>query len=56
MITTDTDRHWNERALSEDDDAKVNIYDTASHKVLHSLESDSPSGILFSTRAARTGF
>jgi SAM-dependent methyltransferase len=28
MIKTDTGRHWNERALSEADDAKVNIHDT----------------------------
>jgi SAM-dependent methyltransferase len=28
MIKTDTDHHWNERALSEGDDAKVNIHDT----------------------------
>ena len=42
--------------ISARDDNKVNIYDTASHKVLRTLESDSPSGILFSSRAARTGF
>jgi SAM-dependent methyltransferase len=28
MSKSPTDRHWNERALSEGDDAKVNIYDT----------------------------
>jgi len=28
MLKSDTDRHWNERALTEGDDAKVNIDDT----------------------------
>ena len=28
MTKSDTDRHWNERAVTECDDAKVNIADT----------------------------
>ena len=28
MTKSKTDRHWNERALSEPDDARVNIHDT----------------------------
>jgi protein NirF len=42
--------------ISARDDNQVVIHDTASHKVIRSLQSDSPSGILFSTRAGRTGF
>ena len=42
--------------ISARDDNRVSIYDTASHKVLKSFGSESPSGILFSTRATRTGF
>lgn len=42
--------------ISARDDNQVVIHDTASHKVIRSFQSDSPSGILFSTRAGRTGF
>lgn len=42
--------------ISARDDNRVHIYDTASHKPLRSLAAESPSGIFFSSRAARTGF
>lgn len=42
--------------LSSRDDNRVFIYDTASHKPLHSFAAASPSGIFFTSRAARTGF
>ncbi|RTL58113.1 MAG: protein nirF [Rhodocyclaceae bacterium] len=42
--------------ISARDDNRVNIYDTASHKVLRSFAAESPSGILFTARATRTGF
>jgi protein NirF len=42
--------------ISARDDNRVCIFDTASHKLLKTLAVDSPSGILFSARAARTGF
>tara|TARA_R110001583_G_scaffold24563_2_gene89858 strand:- start:118765 stop:119973 length:1209 start_codon:yes stop_codon:yes gene_type:complete len=42
--------------LSSRDDNRVFIYDTASHKPLHSIAAASPSGIFFTSRAARTGF
>lgn len=42
--------------VSARDDNCVSIFDTASHRLLRSLDVDSPSGILFSTRATRTGF
>ncbi len=42
--------------ISARDDNKVVIYDTASKTPVATLESDSPSGIFFTSRAARTGF
>jgi len=42
--------------LSARDDNKVLIYDTASFKLIGELAADSPSGIFFTTRAARIGF
>ena len=42
--------------ISARDDNRVSIFDTASHRLLRSLDADSPSGILFSARATRTGF
>lgn len=42
--------------LSARDDNKVVIYDTASKQPIGGFESASPSGIFFTTRAARTGF
>lgn len=42
--------------ISARDDNRVSIYDTLSHKVLRNLVAESPSGILFSTRATRMGF
>ncbi|MCL2525015.1 MAG: protein nirF [Betaproteobacteria bacterium] len=42
--------------LSARDDNKVLIYDTASFAKLGEIAADSPSGIFFTTRAARIGF
>lgn len=42
--------------ISARDDNRVSIFATADHRLLRTLEADSPSGILFSTRATRTGF
>ena len=42
--------------LSARDDNKVVIYDTATKQQVGGFESASPSGIFFTTRAARTGF
>ena len=42
--------------LSARDDNKVVIYDTASKQQIDGFDSASPSGIFFTTRAARTGF
>jgi protein NirF len=42
--------------ISARDDNRVSVFDTASHKVIRSFPAESPSGILFSTRATRTGF
>jgi protein NirF len=42
--------------ISARDDNLVSIFDTASHRRLRSFAADSPSGILFSARATRTGF
>lgn len=42
--------------LSARDDDKVVIYDTATKKQIGGFDSASPSGIFFTTRAARTGF
>jgi protein NirF len=38
------------------DDNRVLVYDTATHTVRSQLDANSPSGIFFSARAARTGF
>jgi protein NirF len=42
--------------ISSRDDHRVAIYDTASFALLAQLQADSPSGIFFSSRAARIGF
>jgi protein NirF len=42
--------------ISARDDNAVGIYDTQSFARLKTLAIDSPSGIFFTTRAARTGF
>ena len=42
--------------LSARDDNKVVIFDTATKKQIGGFDSASPSGIFFTTRAARTGF
>ena len=42
--------------LSARDDNKVVIYDTATKQPIKTLDSASPSGIFFTSRAARTGF
>jgi protein NirF len=42
--------------LSARDDHQVSIYDTQSFARLATLPADSPSGIFFTSRAARTGF
>lgn len=42
--------------VSARDDDRVIVFDTASKKRLAALESSSPSGIFFTSRAARTGF
>lgn len=42
--------------LSARDDNLVSIYDTQSFARLATLPADSPSGIFFTSRAARTGF
>lgn len=42
--------------LSSRDDNQVFIYDTASHRQLGHFAAASPSGIFFTSRAARTGF
>lgn len=42
--------------LSARDDNKVVIYDTATKKQIGGFDAASPSGIFFTTRAARTGF
>ena len=42
--------------LSARDDNKVVIYDTATKQQIGGFDSASPSGIFFTTRAARTGF
>ena len=42
--------------MSARDDNKVVIYDTATKEQIGSFDSASPSGIFFTTRAARTGF
>ena len=42
--------------MSARDDNKVVIYDTATKQQVGGFESASPSGIFFTTRAARTGF
>jgi len=42
--------------VSARDDNKVVIYDTASKQPIGGFDSASPSGIFFTTRAARTGF
>jgi protein NirF len=42
--------------LSARDDNLVSIYDTQSFTRLATLPADSPSGIFFTSRAARTGF
>ncbi|CAB1370105.1 cytochrome D1 domain-containing protein [Denitratisoma oestradiolicum] len=42
--------------ISARDDHKVMIYDTATRKVLGEIPAQSPSGIFFTSRAARMGF
>ena len=42
--------------ISARDDNRVVIYDTATRREIGSLPAESPSGILFTTRAARIGF
>jgi protein NirF len=42
--------------LSARDDHKVSVYDTTSFERLTTLDAPSPSGIFFTSRAARTGF
>ena len=42
--------------ISARDDDRVLVYDTASFSRLGSLPIDGPSGIFFTSRAARTGF
>lgn len=42
--------------ISARDDNKVVVYDTARHAVIKTLDAESPSGIFFTSRAARTGF
>lgn len=42
--------------VSVRDDNRVLVYDTATHTVRSQLDANSPSGIFFSARAARTGF
>lgn len=42
--------------MSARDDNRVVIYDTATKRLLGSFDSPSPSGIFFTSRAARTGF
>ena len=42
--------------ISARDDHRVSIYDTASFALLGKIDADSPSGIFFTSRAARTGF
>jgi len=42
--------------ISARDDDKVAVYDTARHTLLKTLDAKSPSGIFFTSRAARIGF
>jgi protein NirF len=42
--------------ISARDDNKVVVYDTRTHRSMTELPAESPSGILFTTRAARIGF
>ncbi len=42
--------------ISARDDHKVVVYDTATLRPIATLAADSPSGIFFTTRAARMGF
>lgn len=42
--------------ISARDDNKVVVFDTRTHEVIATLPADSPSGILFTSRAARIGF
>lgn len=42
--------------ISARDDNRVSIFATGSHQLRKVLDADSPSGIFFSARAARTGF
>ena len=42
--------------VSARDDNRVGILDTATHREIGNFAADSPSGILFSARANRTGF
>ncbi|HEY6898022.1 MAG TPA: cytochrome D1 domain-containing protein [Rhodocyclaceae bacterium] len=42
--------------ISARDDNRVTVYDTANHKPLQVLDSESPSGVFFTNRAARIGF
>ena len=42
--------------ISARDDNQVSVLDTASHRTLRTLPAESPSGILFTARANRTGF
>jgi protein NirF len=42
--------------ISARDDNRVVIYDTRTFRQLGSLEAEAPSGIFFSSRAARIGF
>lgn len=46
----------NEVWMSARDDNRVLIYDTATKKPVGGFDASSPSGIFFTTRAARTGF
>jgi protein NirF len=42
--------------ISARDDDRVVVYDTATRQAVAALAADSPSGIFFTSRAARTGF
>jgi protein NirF len=42
--------------LSARDDNRVVVYDTRTHKPLAQFDAASPSGIFFTSRAARVGF
>jgi protein NirF len=42
--------------MSSRDDNKVVIFDTATKQQIGGFDAASPSGIFFTTRAARTGF